>query len=78
MITDIACIKDDGDGARMFRQQSGVDIPEGNSWDNSRCKNRVPDVRRTPRVTTKVMVCASVRTRTKVDRTVEVWHDTLQ
>ena len=45
MITDIACINDDGDGARMFREQAGVDIPEGNLWDNSRCQNCVPGVK---------------------------------
>ena len=28
VLTDNACINDDGDGARMFRQQTGVDIPD--------------------------------------------------
>ena len=42
VITDIACINDDGDGARMFRQQTGVDIPGVNWWDHSRCTNCVP------------------------------------
>ena len=42
VIPDSACINNDDVGARMFRQQLGVDIPGISSWDHSRCKNCVP------------------------------------
>ena len=73
VITDIACINDDGLEHVCFVNKLALTYQKEIRGITHDAQTVYRTVKRTLCVTTKVTACASVRTRTKSDRTVEVW-----